>query len=364
MRTPIIFAALAVCTPWAAAQPVQTHEPAQPTTPGQPPQASANQAAVQPNPFLEGFPPDSVAAPGLPGARSHPDVPEGYVLIQGDIQVRIDEYRDWLVGNAAFGSVTFWGLTVPFSFNANVTATDQQLAINAMNGISSRTGLTFVARTNQSDFIVFNDSTGNNSPVGRQGGSQTINILNWSNQFVITHELYHSLGFHHEQSRPDRDTFVTINFQNVCQDCCPGGSCDYAFEIRNILVYGPYDFDSFMHYPDTAFSINTQPTIVANPPFAQFQSSMGQRDHFSFFDEITCRGIYPEPLDYWWAPNTQGFGFGTFLNPFIHSSFGGAYNATPSGGTLFIKFNNSYPAVGTYARAMTLRAPLGARLGN
>ena len=31
---------------------------------------------------------------------------------------------------------------------------------------------------------------------------------------VVVHELLHSLGFKHEQNRPDRDTFVTVNLDH------------------------------------------------------------------------------------------------------------------------------------------------------
>ncbi len=334
----------------------------------QPGPAQHAEARPQAEPwFHEAYPPGSVGVPGVPGAAAHRDVPEGYILIEGDIQVPLEEYAAYINGEeSTFGTVNFWSSIVPFSFSANVDAANQQRAINAMAQISQRAGITFVARTNQSDFIRFNDSTGNNSPVGRQGGQQTINIVSWSNQIVIVHELFHSLGFWHEQSRPDRATFITINLANVCQDCCSGSSCNSNFLIQGgASTYGFYDFDSLMHYGRTAFSTNGMDTIIVNQPFtAQWQNGIGQRSHFSFLDEITVRGIYRFISDRWWKPGASGSQSGNLPNPINNPTFTGAYNATPAGGTLFIRDFANYPAVGTYSTSMTIMAPTGARLGN
>src|SRR3989304_5270561 len=75
----------------------------------------------------------------------------------------------------------------------------------------------FVPRTTHANYIHIQDSTGNSSMVGMQGGPQNVNILSWGTKYTICHELMHAMGFRHEQSRPDRDTYVTINWANISQ---------------------------------------------------------------------------------------------------------------------------------------------------
>jgi hypothetical protein len=308
------------------------------------------------------------------------DLTPGYVVIEGCIQVPYEEY---LIAQeegtkAVYGNATFWGSTIPFDFAGNVNATRQQQAIDAMNAISARVGINFVARTNQTDWIRFQASSFNNSPIGRRGGMQIINITSWNTQIIIIHEIYHSLGFWHEQSASDRDTFVTINWNNICgssntpgNQChaatCQGCvnsqgnfiSCAFNFDIEAAAsVWGPYDFDSFMHYPRWAFSCNGNDTITVNAAWnAQWQNQIGQRDHFSLIDELSCRGIYPFAGDRWLRTGTSTFQFGTFFFPY-RASFSTAFSGTPANGTLLID-PGTYSGVGLYSQAKFVRGTFG-----
>lgn len=317
---------------------------------------------------------DDLRPAEVPDGLFHPDLPPGYVLIEGDIQVRMDRYLQMINGiDSTFGSVNYWNNgVVPYDFvtagGGAVSGANQALAIAAMNAISARAGVTFrPAVAGDADRIRFQNSTVNNSPVGRQGGTQIINIVSWGTQIIIVHEVYHSLGFWHEQSRGDRGTFVTINYGNVCQAgsclCLDGGSncisCNFNFDIRaGASAYGFYDFDSFMHYGRTAFSCGGDTITVNQPWTAQWQDAIGQRDHFSYLDRITCRGIYPFAGDRWvdWTwPGVEG---GTFLLPW-NDSVQVAAAFTPAGGTLYLKAPGHYSGVGFYNNAITIEAPAG-----
>ncbi|CAF1447452.1 unnamed protein product [Adineta ricciae] len=85
---------------------------------------------------------------------------------------------------------------------------------------------------------------------------------------TILHELLHTLGFWHEQSRPDRDNYVTIQYANVQ----PGTEHNFNKYTTSVDTLGtPYDYNSLMHYGSTAFSSNGQATIVPKNSAAQIR---------------------------------------------------------------------------------------------
>ncbi|HZW07642.1 MAG TPA: M12 family metallopeptidase [Phycisphaerales bacterium] len=195
------------------------------------------------------------------------------------------------VPTAPGGAKSLWmtnlwtGGVIPYVFDANTTPAQHAAMREAMNTLEGVANLHFVPRTGQANYLTIRDSTGNNSHVGMIGGAQTVNVFNWNFRFVMVHELMHALGVQHEQSRPDRGQYVTINTGNIAVDAgqC-GGSCSHNFDIIQGAVHGAYDFDSVMHYGQNAFSVNGQPTITVLPPNQAWQPLIGQLTHLSAGD--------------------------------------------------------------------------------
>src|SRR5262249_35486200 len=120
--------------------------------------------------------------------------------------------------------------------------------------------------------------------------------------------------------------------------------------------YGPYDFDSVMHYGQFDLSRDGQPTITVLPPNESWQSRIGQRDHLSRMDQLIMGFIYAFPNWRFVDGSYSGFQVGTFLQPF--RNFIPGVNATPTGGTLWVQ-PGVYTARATYSRPQTWQAPLG-----
>lgn len=193
---------------------------------------------------------------------------------------------------------------VPYVFSDNATTSMRAAMCEAMDELQQVCNVSFVPRTTQSNYIFIQNSTGNNSYVGMIGGSQTVNIYNWNYKYIMAHELMHALGETHEQSRPDRGTYVQINTDNICQTCCSGNPCNGNFNISSTATtVGEYDFESVMHYGQNAFSTNGQPTIVCLPPYTAFQSVIGNRSYLSMRDKAGLAARYGQPVDDASEPN-------------------------------------------------------------
>merc|ERR1712150_145710 len=94
-------------------------------------------------------------------------------------------------------------------------------------------------------------------------------------------------GIFHEQSRPDRDDFVKINWDNVS-----GGkdNNNFAKKTNTDVLGNTYDYGSVMHYTKTAFSSNGKETIT---PIQQTNGAdIGQRQEADDMDILDIRLLY------------------------------------------------------------------------
>ncbi|MBK9037913.1 MAG: hypothetical protein IPL83_01935 [Bdellovibrionales bacterium] len=92
--------------------------------------------------------------------------------------------------------------------------------------------------------------------MGRQGGAQPVFVQSGGCGLAAdVHEILHALGFWHEQSRTDRDTFVEILYENIVEEYKD------QFDILPGVILGAYDFNSIMHYGVKFFSKNGKDTI-------------------------------------------------------------------------------------------------------
>lgn len=127
--------------------------------------------------------------------------------------------------------------------------------------------------------------------VGRQGGNQDISIGEGCERLgTVLHEMMHAIGFIHEQSRPDRDDYVHVFYDNIKEGMEHNFQKYTGGQVRRLPANrGFYDYDSCLHYNNQAFSKNFEDTIESRTdPSRRF----GQRENFSLHDVQQINQLY------------------------------------------------------------------------
>lgn len=180
---------------------------------------------------------------------------------------------------------------VPYGIASKTfSSRDMQIINEAFGDWNRYTCLQFREKTSSDqNFIRLRGGGGCASYVGMQTSKKAQDVqLGYGciyKKGTVIHELGHAIGFQHEQTRPDRDTYVHVVTANI-QDGFEKNFRKIDMDTNGV----PYDYDSLMHYGKNFLSANGRNTIMTVDPSKQ--NVIGNRDGLSFLDIKRANIIY------------------------------------------------------------------------
>ena len=222
-------------------------------------------------------------------------VVEGCIVLGADEEVRqitAAVERAAATGDESFGVGVadpryIWpNRTVPYDIDPELP--NPERVTQAIDHWREKTPLRFVERHADNRFlypnwVTFKPGRGCSSRVGCRGGQQFVTLGGECAMGNVIHEIGHTVGLFHEQSREDRDQFINIQFDKVVAEF----RHNFSQHIVDGTDFGTYDYASIMHYPRNAFSIDGSATIIPKSG-----ADIGQRDALSEGDIATIRLLY------------------------------------------------------------------------
>lgn len=153
-----------------------------------------------------------------------------------------------------------------------------------------RTLVRFKQRTTERSYVTIQQAdSGCSAHVGMIGGPQFVYLADACTTGNTIHELGHTLGLFHTQSRLDRDRYLRVRYDNITR---PEWS-QYVQRLTDGFDSGPYDYGSIMHYPITGFTRNYGASLESYPAGIP----MGQRTALSPEDVQAVDLLYQRPLE-------------------------------------------------------------------
>ncbi|XP_038663297.1 low choriolytic enzyme-like isoform X2 [Scyliorhinus canicula] len=176
---------------------------------------------------------------------------------------------------------------IPYTMDRTFSKSQQSQIQRSMKEFDFLTCVKFVYRRHESKYIRIISRRGCWSNIGYNSRVQFISLGKYGciQPGIIQHELLHSVGFNHEQSRSDRDNYVTIIDKNIRK------GTEFNFVKLDTNNLGTkYDYSSVMHYGRFAFSKDGQSATIVPKPDANI--NIGQRFGMSSLDALKVNKLY------------------------------------------------------------------------
>ncbi|XP_075322628.1 meprin A subunit beta-like [Odontesthes bonariensis] len=185
---------------------------------------------------------------------------------------------------------TLWTPPVPYEFDEDLELNARGIILKAFDSFRLKSCIDFTPRVSEDYYISVQKLNGCSSVIGKVvPNGQVISIgRDCASIDIVEHEILHALGFHHEQSRYDRDTYVTIVKENIIEG--KENNFKLVENDHSTTHVVPYDHWSVMHYPKNMFSNGNGPTIITKDP--KFQDVIGQTLGMSPLDVLELNLLY------------------------------------------------------------------------
>jgi uncharacterized protein (TIGR03437 family) len=210
------------------------------------------------------------------------EVRDGYAVASGDIILgTIAEVeaaaRGEDGGKLERQSVAYIGTSAPLLwpdgtmyYVIDASVPNQQRIRNAIDHWNTFTPLRVLPAAGSPNFVRFSRSTDGScsSFLGMRGGQQSIQTGDGCTAGSMIHEIGHAFGLMHEQARNDRNTWLTVLYQNMDRTA----QSNFDQVIPGSADFGYYDYDSIMHYSASGFTLagaDTLETVPAGIPIGQ-----------------------------------------------------------------------------------------------
>lgn len=166
---------------------------------------------------------------------------------------KVSRKQDYQMISKTDDKIHLWPrATIPYKLSSNYSSYEQSVIRQAMATISIKSCVRFAEKfdSNVKDFIDIMPGADCRSSYGNTGGHQVVSLAHDCVYVqTVMHELMHTLGINHEHTRPDRDEYIKINWDNI-EDRFKHN----FFKRNNTVMLREFDFYSIMMYSKNDFA--------------------------------------------------------------------------------------------------------------